>query len=298
MTQYKQLTGAMTALITPFKNGKLDEVTYEKLIKRQIVQNIDCVVPVGTTGESATLSMSEHKLCIEIAVATCKNTDVKVIAGAGGNATAEAMELGIHAQNVGADAILSVTPYYNKPTQEGLYQHYKTIAQGVEIPIMLYNVPGRTAVDMNADTCIRLFDDCPNIYAVKEATGSIERTIELLTKSPNFAVISGDDAIDFPMMAQGASGCISVTANILPNIKADIIHLTKEGKFDEARALNNSLYPLNKALFCEANPIPIKAVMYLAGLIDTLEYRLPLTNPSNDTMKLLEQTLAQYEVIK
>ena len=298
MTQYKQLTGAMTALITPFKNGKSDEVTYEKLIKRQIAQNIDCVVPVGTTGESATLSMNEHKLCIEIAVATCKNTNVKVIAGAGGNATAEAMELGIHAQNVGADAILSVTPYYNKPTQEGLYQHYKTIAKGVEIPIMLYNVPGRTAVDMSADTCIRLFNDCSNIYAIKEATGSIERTIELLTKLPDFIVISGDDAIDFPMMVQGASGCISVTANILPNIKADIIHLTKEGKFDEARALNNSLYPLNKALFCEANPIPIKAVMYLAGLIDTLEYRLPLTPPSSQNMKLLEQTLKQYEIIK
>ncbi len=298
MTQYKELTGAMTALITPFKNGKLDEIIYEKLIKRQIAQGIDCVVPVGTTGESATLNMSEHKSCIEIAVASCKGTSVKVIAGAGGNATAEAMELGVHAQNVGADAILSVTPYYNKPTQEGLYQHYKTIANALDIPVMLYNVPGRTAVDMSTDTCVRLFNDIPNIYSVKEATGSLERTIELLTKAPEFAVISGDDAIDFPMMAQGASGCISVTANILPNIKSQIIHLVQDKKYDEARVLNNFLYPLNSALFCEANPIPIKAAMYIACLIDTLEYRLPLTPPSNESMKLLEKTLEQYEIIK
>ena len=298
MTQHKELTGAMTALVTPFKNGKVDEVCYEKVIQRQIAQGIDCVVPVGTTGESATLSMDEHKRCIEIAVATCKNTDVKVIAGAGGNATSEAIELATHAQEVGADAILSVTPYYNKPTQEGLYQHYKEVANAIEIPTMLYNVPGRTAVDLTADTAVKLFNYIPNIYSIKEATGSLERTIELLTLAPNFAVVSGDDAIDFPMMAQGASGCISVTANLVPNIKAQIIHLAQKGDFEGARALNNTLYPLNKVLFCEANPIPIKAAMYIAGLIDTLEYRLPLTPPSVDNMKLLEKTLEKYEVIK
>jgi 4-hydroxy-tetrahydrodipicolinate synthase len=294
----QDLTGAMTALITPFKNGKLDEITYEKLIKRQIAQGIDCVVPVGTTGESATLSMQEHKQCIEIAVSACKGTSTKVIAGAGGNATSEAMELAIHAQAVGADAILSVTPYYNKPSQEGLYQHYKAVANAIEIPVMLYNVPGRTAVDISADTCVRLYNDISNIYSIKEATGSLERVIELNTKAPNLAVISGDDAIDFPMMVQGAKGCISVTANILPNIKADIIHLSNAGKYDEARVLNNSLYPLNNALFCEANPIPIKAAMYIAGLIDTLEYRLPLTPPLSESMRLLEKTLEKYEVIK
>jgi 4-hydroxy-tetrahydrodipicolinate synthase len=294
----QNLTGAMTALITPFKNGKLDAQSYERLIKRQIAQGIDCVVPVGTTGESATLNMSEHKECIEIAVSTCKDTHVKVIAGAGGNATSEAIELANHAQAVGADAILSVTPYYNKPTQEGLYQHYKAVANGVEIPVMLYNVPGRTAVDMSADTCVRLHEDCPNIYAVKEATGSLERTIELLVKAPDFAVISGDDAIDFPMLAQGASGFISVTANILPNIKSSIAHLIKENQFAQARELNNYLYPLNNVLFCEANPIPIKAAMYIAGLIDTLEYRLPLTAPSNENMKKIEEVLNKYEVVK
>jgi 4-hydroxy-tetrahydrodipicolinate synthase len=242
--------------------------------------------------------MQEHKQCIEIAVSTCKGTSTKVIAGAGGNATSEAIELAIHAQAVGADAILSVTPYYNKPSQEGLYQHYKAVANAIEIPVMLYNVPGRTAVDISADTCVRLYNDISNIYSIKEATGSLERVIELNTKAPNLAVISGDDAIDFPMMVQGAKGCISVTANILPNIKADIIHLSNAGKYDEARVLNNSLYPLNNALFCEANPIPIKAAMYIAGLIDTLEYRLPLTPPLSESMRLLEKTLEKYEVIK
>lgn len=294
----QNLTGAMTALVTPFKNGKVDEVTYEKLIKRQIEQGIDAVVPVGTTGESATLSMEEHKRCIEIAVATCKDSGVGVIAGAGGNSTSEALELTLHAQNVGADAILSVVPYYNKPTQEGLYQHYKAIANGLEIPLMLYNVPGRTAVDMDANTTIRLFDDIENIYAIKEATGSLERTIALTSARPDLVVVSGDDAIDFPMLAQGAKGFISVTANLVPNLKSAIVQAINEGNYKEAKRVNDLLYPLNKSLFVEANPIPIKAAMYLAGLIDTLEFRLPLTAPSKDTMKLLEETIKNYEIIK
>jgi len=298
MLNQNSITGAMTALVTPFKDGKIDTLSYENLIKRQIAQGIDAVVPVGTTGESATLTMNEHKECIEIAVEACKNTDAKVIAGAGGNATAEAVELAKHAQSVGADAILSVTPYYNKPTQEGLYQHYKAVAQAIDIPVMLYNVPGRTAVDMSADTCVRLFNDISNVYSVKEATGSLERTIEILTKAPKMAVVSGDDAIDFPMMATGASGCISVTANLLPNIKAQIIHLTQKGDFEKAKELNNMLYPLNKVLFCEANPIPIKAAMYIAGLTQTLEYRLPLTPPSKESMKLIEEMISKYDIIK
>lgn len=294
----KNITGSMTALITPFKNGKVDEVTYEKLIKRQIDQGIDAVVPVGTTGESATLDMNEHKRCIEIAVATCKETDVNVIAGAGGNSTAEAIELTLHAQSVGADAILSVVPYYNKPTQEGLYAHYKAIANGLDIPVMLYNVPGRTAVDMDGETTIKLFDDVENIYAIKEATGSIERTIELTSKRPELVVVSGDDAIDFPMLAQGASGFISVTANLVPNLKSQIVQAINAGNYKEAKRINDMLYPLNKSLFVESNPIPIKAAMYIAGLIDTLEFRLPLTPPSKDTMKLLEEVMKRYEIIK
>jgi len=294
----EMITGAMTALITPFKNGKVDLEKYESLIKRQIAQGIDAVVPVGTTGESATLSFNEHKECIEVAVAACKNTGVKVIAGAGSNSTQEACELAKHAQDVGADAILSITPYYNKPTQEGLYQHFKAIANAVEIPFMLYNVPGRTSVDLETATTIRLFDDVKNIYAVKEATGSLERAIALLSQRNNFIVISGDDAIDFPMLANGAKGIISVTANILPNLKSKLVHDVFAGDLESARKINNDLYALNSILFCESNPIPIKAAMYIAGLLDTLEYRLPLTAPSAQNMKKLEETLIKYEVIK
>ena len=292
------ITGAMTALITPFKNGKVDLEKYESLIKRQIAQGIHAVVPVGTTGESATLSFNEHKECIEVAVAACKGTGVKVIAGAGSNATHEACELAKHAQDVGADAILSITPYYNKPTQEGLYQHFKAIANSVEIPFMLYNVPGRTAVDLETATTIRLFDDIKNIYAVKEATGSLERAIALLSQRKDFVVISGDDAIDFPMLANGAKGIISVTSNILPNLKSKLVNEVFAGNIENARKINEDLYALNSVLFCESNPIPIKAAMYIAGVLDTLEYRLPLTMPSAQTMKKLEETLIKYEVIK
>lgn len=292
------ITGAMTALITPFKNGNVDLEKYESLIKRQIAQGIDVVVPVGTTGESATLSHKEHKECIEVAVATCKGSGVKVIAGAGSNATHEACDIAKHAQGVGADGLLSVTPYYNKPMQEGLYQHYKAIANSVDIPVMLYNVPGRTGVDLTADTTIRLFDDVPNIYATKEATGSLDRTIELLSQRKDLVIVSGDDAIDFPMLVNGCKGIISVTANLLPNLKSRLVHAIEEGELDEARKINEDLYALNTVLFCESNPIPIKAAMYLAGLLDTLEYRLPLTAPSAQTMKKLEETLKQYEVIK
>jgi 4-hydroxy-tetrahydrodipicolinate synthase len=288
----------MTALITPFKNGKVDLEKYESLIKRQIAQGIHAVVPVGTTGESATLSFNEHKQCIEVAVAACKNTGVKVIAGAGSNSTLEACELAKHAQDVGADAILSITPYYNKPTQEGLYQHFKAIANAVEIPFMLYNVPGRTSVDLETATTIRLFDDVKNIYAVKEATGSLERSIALLSQRKDFIVISGDDAIDFPMLVNGAKGIISVTANILPNLKSKLVNDVFSGNIESARKINDELYALNSVLFCESNPIPIKAAMYIAGLLDTLEFRLPLTAPSAENMKKLEKTLIKYEVIK
>lgn len=292
------ITGAMTALITPFKNGKVDGEKYESLIKRQIAQGMDAVVPVGTTGESATLSHDEHRECIEIAVATCKGTNVKVIAGAGSNATHEATGIAQHAQSVGADGLLSVAPYYNKPTQEGLYQHYKAIAQSVDIPFMIYNVPGRTGVDIEADTAIRLFDDVKNIYAIKEATGSLDRAVELGSKRPDLCVISGDDGIDFPLLANGAKGIISVTSNLLPNVKSDLVHSVQRGEFERAKELNNSLYALNSVLFCESNPIPIKAAMYIVGLLDTLEYRLPLTAPSAENMKKLENVLKNYEVIK
>lgn len=292
------IIGSMTALVTPFKNGKLDLEKYETLIKRQIANGVDAVSPVGTTGESATLSHKEHKECIEVAVATCKNTRVKVLAGAGSNATSEACDIAKFAQEIGANGILSIAPYYNKPTQEGLYQHYKTIAQSVEIPFMLYNVPGRTGVDLLPETAIRLFDDVKNIYGIKEATGSLERATAIISQRENFFVFSGDDSVDFAMLASGAKGIISVTSNLVPNLKSKLVNSVMSGDFQTALKIHNDLFELNKVLFCESNPIPIKAAMYLSGLLDSLEFRLPLTNPSNETLYKLEKILKKYEVVK
>lgn len=290
------ITGATTALITPFKNGKLDEATFANLIQRQVDNGIDAVCPVGTTGESATLSYDEDRRCIEIAVEVCKGTHTKVLAGAGSNATHEAVEMAKSAQLAGADAIFSVSPYYNKPSQEGLYQHYKAIASSIELPFMLYNVPGRTGVDILPDTVKRLFDDVPNIMGIKEATGSLQRTVELLAKVPELYVFSGDDAIDYPMIAAGAKGITSVTSNLLPDMKAALTHAALKGDFTKAKALNEELIEINKVLFCESNPIPIKAAMYIAGLTETLEYRLPLVQPSVENMKKIEAVMKHYKI--
>jgi len=293
------VTGATTAIITPFKNGQLDEQKYAQLIQRQIDNGIDGICPVGTTGESATLTHDEHKRCIEIAVEVTKNTSSKVLAGAGSNSTAEAVGIALHAQKCGVDALFSVSPYYNKPSQEGLYQHYKAIADAVpELGVMLYNVPGRTGVDIQANTVIRLFDDCKNLYGIKEATGSLERTTQLLSQRAELKVLSGDDAIDFPMLANGCAGITSVTSNLLPDLKSKLTHEALNGHYTTARELNNTLYPINSVLFCESNPIPIKAAMYIAGLIDTLEYRLPLTSPSSENMKKIEEVMKNYDIVK
>ena len=254
----------MTALITPFKDGKLDEIGYEKLIKRQIANGID--------------------------------TGVKVLAGAGSNATHEAVGLAKFAQDHGADGILSVAPYYNKPTQEGLYRHYKAIASSVEIPVLLYNVPGRVGVDIQPCTVFRLFKECENVYGVKEATGSIERCVDLLAHEPGLSVISGEDAINYPILSNGGKGVISVTANLLPDEISNLTHFALKGEFARAKAINDDLYAVNKIMFCESNPIPVKAAMYIAGLISSLEYRLPLCEPSAENLKKIEQTIKQYNI--
>ena len=294
-----QVTGATTAMITPFKNGQLDEQTFAKLIQRQIDNGIDAVCPVGTTGESCTLRFDEDVRCIEIAVEVCKGTNTKVLAGAGSNATHEAMRIAQQAQKLGVDAIFSVSPYYNKPSQEGLYQHYKAIADAVpDLGFMLYNVPARTGVDILASTVQRLYNDCQNMYGIKEASGNLDRVIELQSLMPDLKILSGDDAIDYAILSSGASGITSVTANLLPDLKSKLVHEALAGNLKTAKELSEKLYPINKVLFCEANPIPIKAAMYIAGLIDTLEYRLPLTPPSAQSMKLLEKTLKKYEIVK
>ena len=292
----KSIYGAMTALVTPFKNGKIDENSYEKLIKRQIKYGIDAVVPVGTTGESATLTHDEHRICIEIAVNACKGSHVKVLAGAGSNATHEAIGLAEFAQKCGADGILSVAPYYNKPTQEGLYQHYKAISKSVDIPVLLYNVPSRTGCDILPETIIRLFNDCDNIYGVKEASGNIERCVDILAHEPRIYLLSGDDSINYPVLSNGGKGVISVTSNLLPDQTSALTRYALDNEFVKAKEINDKLYNINKILFCESNPIPIKAAMYIAGLIDTLEYRLPLVAPSEQNLKNIESVMKNYDI--
>ncbi|MBZ7943083.1 4-hydroxy-tetrahydrodipicolinate synthase [Campylobacter sp. RM13744] len=290
------IIGAMTALITPFKNNKIDEQCYAKLIQRQIDNGIDAIVPVGTTGESATLTHSEHKACIEIAVEVCKNTKVKVLAGAGSNATHEAVDLAQFARDCGADGILSVAPYYNKPMQKGLYEHYKAIATSVDIPVLLYNVPGRTGCDIATETAIKLFRTCDNIYGIKEASGSIDKCVDLLAHEPNMVLISGEDAINYPILSNGGKGVISVTSNLLPDRISMLTHKALEENYKEAKQINDELYNINKILFCESNPIPIKTAMHIAGLIENLEFRLPLCPPGKENYAKIQEVMKQYNI--
>lgn len=291
------ITGTTTALITPFKNGKLDEQVFAKLIQRQIDNNIDAVCPAGTTGESGTLTHDEHKRCIEIAVEVCKNSKTKVLAGAGSNSTIEAIHIAKHAEEIGADAIFSVSPYYNKPSQEGLYQHYKSIASSVSLPFMLYNVPSRTGVDILPETVKRLFNDVSNIIGIKEATGSVNRTIEILNMVPEIYLFSGDDALDYSILVNGGKGITSVTSNLLPDLKSELVRNTINKDYTNGKRISDELLKINQILFCESNPIPIKYAMYISGLIDTLEYRLPLTPPNKENMKQIENILNNYKVV-
>ena len=286
------MIGAMTALITPFKNGKVDSETFANLIQRQIDNEIDYVVPVGTTGESATLTHDEHKECIEIAVEVCKNTNTKVLAGAGSNSTAEATDLAKFAEKCGADAILSVSPYYNKPTQKGIFEHYKAIANAIDIEVVLYNVPGRTNSHILPDTAIALANECKNITTVKEASGDISKVVEYQAKS-NMDILSGDDAINYPILASGGKGVISVTSNLLPKKIADLVHNALNANLNESKKINEELWDINKILFCESNPIPIKYAMHIAGLCE-LEYRLPLTPPSDENMQKIKAVIEKY----
>jgi 4-hydroxy-tetrahydrodipicolinate synthase len=250
---------------------------------------------MGTTGESPTVSHEEHKRCIEIAVDVCKNTGVKVLAGAGSNCVEEATDLAVFAQKAGADTLLIVAPYYNKPTQEGIYLHYATIAKTVELPIMLYNVPGRCGVDILPATIKRLTSEFSHIYAVKEASGNMERCVEYGATMPNLAVFCGDDALNFPMLANGGKGLVSVTANLVPSLIKKLTTAVFENDFATSKAINDRLFTLNKALFLESNPIPIKYAMHLVGLMPNLEYRLPLCTPSNATIEALKVAIKTVE---
>jgi len=282
-------SGSIVALITPFKDGQVDFQKLEELVHRQINAGTNGLVPCGTTGESATLTHREHEEVITCVVQAAEGK-IPVIAGTGSNSTDEAVRLTRFAQEAGADGSLLITPYYNKPTQEGLFRHFTRVAEETELPIILYNVPSRTGVNMLPETVIRLSEN-KNIVGIKEASGVIDQSVEII-RGADLDVISGDDSFTLPLMSLGAMGVISVAANLVPELMVDLVDLAAAGDFQKARELHLRLYPLFKGLFIETNPIPIKTAMAIQGLVNG-EMRLPLCemNPSNREKleKILEE---------
>ena len=288
--------GSFTALITPFRNGDLDEEAFQRFIEWQINEGTHGLVPAGTTGESPTLDYDEHKRVIELAVETAKGR-VPVIAGTGSNSTDEAIELTEYAAKVGADAVLIVTPYYNKPTQEGLYQHYKAINDAVAIPIVIYNIPGRSVVDMSVDTMTRCFA-LKNVVGVKDATANLARASQQrLAMGPEFNLLSGEDATALGFMAHGGHGCISVASNIAPRLCADFQNACLAGDYKTALALQDRLMPLHDAMFCEANPGPVKYAASRLGLCEA-EMRLPLVPISQASQRIVDAALARVGLVQ
>jgi 4-hydroxy-tetrahydrodipicolinate synthase len=282
--------GSIVALVTPFKNGKVDEKTLKKLVRFQIDAGTDGIVPVGTTGESPTLSFKEHERVIEIVIEAAAG-DVPVIAGTGSNSTEEAIELTRFAKKTGADGALLVIPYYNKPTQEGLFRHYAAVAKAVDIPIILYNIPGRAGVSMTPETVARL-SKIPTIVGIKEATGSMDQTSHILSLC-GITVLSGDDSLTLPLMALGAKGVISVAANVVPGDVSEMVSAYLAGSLQKAQRLHYKLFPLCRALFVETNPIPVKRAMKLMGLCGD-ELRLPLCAIGPQNEKVLVQAMKDY----
>jgi len=293
----KKFHGSIVAIVTPFKNDKVDEKTFQDLIEFQIKNGTHGIVPCGTTGESPTLSTEEHERVIGLCIEAVKGR-VPVIAGTGSNSTAEAVVLTKHAARAGADASLQVSPYYNRPTQEGLYRHFKTIAESVDIPIILYNIQGRTAVNIEPQTIARLAQECKNIIGVKEASGSLAQMSEIKRLCPReFLLISGDDALTLPLMAIGGVGIISVAANIIPKDVAQMVEAVQKGDLQKARELHYKMLPLIHALFCETSPAPVKTAMGLMGLCSA-DVRLPLAPMSVAGLAKLKAALKDYGLIK
>jgi 4-hydroxy-tetrahydrodipicolinate synthase len=287
--------GSMVAIVTPFKDGKVDEDAYRELIEFQIENGTNAIVPCGTTGESATLNMKEHGRVVDIAISAV-NKRVPVIAGTGGNSTSEAIELTEHAKNAGADASLQVTPYYNKPTQEGLYRHFEAIAKAVSLPQVLYNVPGRTSVNMLPETVARLAE-LPEVVAIKEASGNLGQMAEIVKLAgDNITLLSGDDNVTLPVLSLGGKGVVSVVANIVPKDTSDMVNAWLEGDIEKARGLFYKLFPLCQAMFYETNPVPVKTSLALMGKIRE-ELRLPLVPMSSANMERLKKALHDYGLI-
>jgi 4-hydroxy-tetrahydrodipicolinate synthase len=291
------LKGSIVALVTPFKsNGEIDEEKFRFLINWHIQNNTDAILVCGTTGESATLSHPEHRKLIKIAVEEV-NKRVPLVAGCGSNSTQEALELTEHAKKVGADYALIITPYYNKPTQEGLYVHYKKIADAVNIPIIVYNVPSRTGCNILPETVARLYQDCKNIIGIKEASGSLDQITKIMAKVDNeFVLLSGSDEITLPILSVGGRGVISVVANIMPKEVHDLVEEFLKGNLEEAKKNQIYLYDLVKALFIETNPIPVKTTLGLMGLIEP-NLRLPLYKMKESNLEKLREILKRYNLI-
>lgn len=289
-------SGAMTALVTPFKGNAIDEEAYRAFIEWQISEGIHGLVPCGTTGESATLTHAEHERVIEICIEQAAGR-VPVLAGAGSNNTVEAIALTRFAKNAGADGALLITPYYNKPTQDGLYEHFSAIAKAVDFPLVPYNVPGRTGCNMLPPVVNRLAREFPHIVGIKEATGSLCQASELLESCPErFSVLSGDDLTAYPLMAIGGKGVISVTANIAPGRVVAMSNAALNGKMDEASALHHELFPLSQAMFMVSNPIPVKTALGMMGKM-TSEMRLPLCQMEQDKQDALRDMLLKHGLL-
>jgi 4-hydroxy-tetrahydrodipicolinate synthase len=288
-------SGSLVAIVTPFRNGRVDEKALGDLIEFQIANGTNGIVPCGTTGESATLSHEEHDRVVALTVEAVRRR-VPVIAGTGSNSTEEAIALTRHAKKVGADGALLITPYYNKPTQEGLFRHYKAVAEAVDIPLVLYNIPGRTGVNMAPATVARL-SALRHVVAIKEGAGSLPQVSDIIQAcGERMTVLSGDDALTLPMMAIGAKGVITVTANIAPADMAAMVAAALAGKHEEARRLHYKLNPLFLALFFETNPIPVKEALAMMGKIDG-ELRLPLSPMAAEPREKLARAMKDYGLI-
>ncbi len=287
--------GSIVAIVTPFRDGKVDEDTFRELIEFQIEGGTSAIVPCGTTGESATLSIEEHNMVIDIAVDAVKKR-VPIIAGTGGNSTSEAIELTQHAKKAGADATLQVTPYYNRPSQEGLFLHFKTIADAVPLPQVLYNVPGRTGVNMLPETVARLAE-LPDVVAIKEASGNLGQMAEIMSLAGDkITLLSGDDNLTLPILAIGGKGVISVVANIVPRDTADMVMAWEEGDVDLSKGLFFKLFPLCQAMFYETNPVPVKTALAMMGRMEE-KFRLPMAPMARTNRERLEKVLKNYGLI-
>ena len=289
--------GTYTAIVTPFKSGRIDEAALQRLIAMQVRAGVDGIVPVGTTGESATVDYDEHIHLIALSLKFGAGR-IKVIAGSGSNSTQEAVELSRHAEKAGADAVLSVTPYYNKPTQEGLFQHFRAVARSTRLPIILYSIPSRCGVEIAVDTVNRLAHDSVNIVGIKEAGGHADRVSQLRAAlGQKFTILSGDDSLTLPFMAVGAHGVVSVASNVIPREVAHLVRAFALGKSAIALKLHDKFYPLFKDLFIETNPGPVKAALAMMGLIED-EFRLPLVRMGASNREKLRKTMRACGVLK